>query len=138
MDIIYIGMPVCCKIHGNLQNLQEHPNEVVLTARLESNRRNFPAFQFELGGTWTDSRHDENQWGQYGIAMYLTALGYNLFLMGEKGGQPFLLRVAPEFFRFFSFRPEVDVGGNLLAIHPDYADVGLHNYLQTFATRRFG
>ena len=110
----------------------KEPN-VIRGMRLESNRRNFPVFQFELGGTWTDSRHDENQWGQYGIAMYLTALGYKLYLMGEKGDLPMLLRVEAEFFRVYSFRPEVDVGGNLLALHPDYAD-GLQNYLQRFVS----
>lgn len=43
---------------------------------LEAHQEDFPVFQLELGGTWTDSRHDEDQWGQYAVAMYLTALGY--------------------------------------------------------------
>ena len=112
----------------------KEPN-VIRGMKLESKRHVFPIFQFELGGTWTDSRHDENQWGQYGVAMYLKALGYKLFMIGAslRGGEiPILLQVEPEFFRIFSFRPEVDVGGNLLSVHPDLVDPGLWQYLQSF------
>lgn len=44
--------------------------------------------------------------------------GYKLFLMGEKMGKgdPMFLPVDAEFFRIVSFRPEVDVGGNLLSL----------------------
>lgn len=129
-------------LHENLERISyvlidvegKEPN-VIRGMNLESKRHIFPIFQYELGGTWTDSRHDENQWGQYGIAMYLKALGYKLFLIGATlSGQekPILLQVDPEFFRFFSFRPEVDVGGNLLAFHPEFADAGLWEYLQGF------
>ena len=59
----------------------QEPN-VIRGMRLETNRQIFPLFQYELGGTWADSRHDAKQWGQYGIAMYLKALGYTLYLMG--------------------------------------------------------
>ena len=64
----------------------KEPN-VIRGMGLETNRQMFPLFQYELGGTWSDSRHDTGQWGQYGIAMYLKALGYALYLMGGDGGQ---------------------------------------------------
>lgn len=60
--------------------------------------------------------------------------GYKLFLMGEKmgkGNDPMFLPVAAEFFRIVSFRPEVDVGGNLLVLHPNFAH-GLLEYLQSY------
>ena len=53
----------------------QEPN-VLRGMNLEAHQEDFPVFQLELGGTWTDSRHDEDQWGQYAVAMYLTALGY--------------------------------------------------------------
>ena len=64
----------------------KEPN-VIRGMGLETNRQMFPLFQYELGGTWSDSRHDPGQWGQYGVAMYLKALGYALYLMGGDGGQ---------------------------------------------------
>lgn len=59
--------------------------------------------------------------------------GYKLFLMGEKMGKgdPMFLPVSAEFFRIISFRPEVDVGGNLLVLHPNFAH-GLLEYLQSY------
>jgi len=41
-----------------------------------------------------------------------------------------LLDIDPEFFRFHSFQPEVDVGGNLLAVHSNYVPLGLWDNLQ--------
>ncbi len=55
--------------------MAKEPN-VLRGMNLETHQEDFPVFQLELGGTWTDSRHDEDQWGQYAVAMYLTALGY--------------------------------------------------------------
>ena len=105
----------------------KEPN-VIRGMKLERNRHIFPLFQYELGGTWTDSRHDADQWGQYGIAVYLRALGYNLYLAGADGGEgskkPVLLSLHPEFFRFTCLRPEIDVGGNLLAVHTSFIDSG--------------
>lgn len=63
--------------------------------------------------------------------------GYKLFLMGEKMGKgdPMFLPVDAEFFRIVSFRPEVDVGGNLLVLHPNFAH-GLLTYLQSYVPWR--
>lgn len=109
----------------------KEPN-VIRGIKLDSMRHVFPVFQYELGGTWTDSRHDENQWSQYGVAMYLKALGYKLFLIGAKNNLPELLEVEPEFFRIFCHRPEAYVDGNMLALHRSFAAVGLLSYLEAF------
>lgn len=45
------------------------------------------------------------------------------------------LPVDAEFFRIVSFRPEVDVGGNLLVLHPNFAH-GLLTYLQSYVPWR--
>ncbi|CAE7231361.1 slc35b2 [Symbiodinium sp. CCMP2592] len=111
----------------------KEPN-VIRGMGLETNRQMFPLFQYELGGTWSDSRHDAGQWGQYGVAMYLKALGYALYLMGGDGGQDpkklILLHVEPEFFRWVCWRPEAFVDGNLLVVHPTFVDPGLWEEIQ--------
>ena len=69
-------------------------------------------------------------------AMYLKALGYSLYLTGADGGEgskkPILLKVSPEFFRIACSRPEIDVHGNLLAVHPTLVDPGMWEHLQKF------
>lgn len=105
-----------------LIDTEGHEPNVISGMHLEKieNRRTFPVFQYELGGTWVDSRHRLDQLGQFGTAVMLELYGYELFLMGAKG----LLRVYPEFFRANYLRNEGDgpyVQGNLLAVHPVYA-----------------
>jgi len=44
-------------------------------------RRRFPIFQYELGGTWADSRRT-GPWTQFSLAFYLELLGYDIYIMG--------------------------------------------------------
>eukprot|EP00940_MAST-03C_sp_MAST-3C-sp2_P001710 g1710.t1 len=92
---------------------------------LLENRKRFPCFQYELGGTWAreDSRHLGDKWGQLETAQYLESLGYELFLVGADDWLP----IHSEFFRADvnpiaedeGFGPFVQ--GNALALHPDFA-----------------
>lgn len=105
-----------------LIDVEGHEPNVIKGMQLEdnANRRLFPVFQFELGGTWADTRRDRNELDQFGMALYLESLGYQLYLMGATG----LLRVSPEFFRMSVVNNEghgTFVQGNLLAYHPSYA-----------------
>merc|ERR1719210_1691102 len=84
-----------------LIDVEGHEPNVIkgMNLDLEENRRTFPVFQFELGGTWADSRRDKDQWDQYATAKHLRSWGYQLFLLGARQEQPVLWQVAPELFR---------------------------------------
>jgi FkbM family methyltransferase len=94
--------------------------------RLENtqNRRAFPLFQFELGGTWArrDKRNGGDPWSQIDAAVYLEDLGYELFLVGNDNW----LYVQSEFFEPKKNVAILDEGfgpfiqGNILAMHIDY------------------
>ena len=92
---------------------------------LEQNRRRFPCFQYELGGTWAarDRRHNGDSWGQEDTARHLQGLGYDLYLVGEDGWLP----IDPDFFRTENNPHIQDEGfgpfiqGNALALHPLFA-----------------
>lgn len=66
-----------------LIDVEGHEVSVLRGMHLERNTAAFPVFQFELGGTWSDERHN-GDWSQYETAQYLEALGYRIFLIGAK------------------------------------------------------
>ncbi len=88
----------------------------------EENRKMFPMFAYELGGTWgaRDPRHPKGSMSQFGVALYLELNGYELYLIGCNDFLP----VTAGFFR----RDILDEGygnycqGNTLAVHPEYAN----------------
>jgi hypothetical protein len=58
---------------------------------------------------------------QFGIALYLDSVGYDLYLMGSKG----LLLVQPEFFRAGAIMDEgygPFFSGNVLAVQREFSD----------------
>ena len=82
-------------------------------------RKAFPLFQYELGGTWVDSRHDTSMRGQYATALHLELLGYRVYLIGNHG----FMRVSPKFFRDGAILDEGYghfVQGNALVVHPKF------------------
>ena len=52
----------------------------------EANRRRFSAFQFELGGTWLDSRHTMGSWSLQQTMRHLDECGYRVYLVGNTLG----------------------------------------------------
>lgn len=95
-------------------DVEGHEVEAVLGLKLERYRRRFPVIQYELGGTWADSRHTSN-WTQADMAEYLQQLGYELYLMGCTS----LLQVSPSFFRNARVLNEgygYFIQGNVLAV----------------------
>ena len=102
---------------------------------LEENRRRFPCFQYELGGTWAarDNRHQGDQWGQEDAARHLESCGYELYLVGKDNWLP----VTSEFFRTKA-NPHIQdegfgpfVQGNALALHPLFAPETLCEYVHS-------
>ena len=103
---------------------------VIEGMRLDRNMLKFPLFQYELGGSWVDSRHASNM-SQADFAAYLTHLGYELYLIGEIFFQetPVLLPILPEDFHACAARRtggcvEEDgryfIQGNALAVLKDF------------------
>ena len=96
----------------------------------KQNRKKFPLFQFEIGGTWAvnDDRHPEGSMGLDEVFSYLHARGYLIFLMGNRG-----LYQMDEY--FYKTAPKLNEGygeflaGNVLAVYPEYTP--LTCFLQT-------
>ena len=66
-----------------LIDVEGHEVSVLRGMHLERNTAAFPMFQFELGGTWSDERHN-GDWSMYETAQYLEALGYRIYLIGAR------------------------------------------------------
>jgi FkbM family methyltransferase len=100
---------------------------------LMENRKRFPCFQYELGGTWAreDNRHLRDKWGQFETAQYLESVGYKLFLVGADDWLP----INSEFFQVEDNPIAQDEGygpfiqGNVLALHPDFAFPPLRDFI---------
>lgn len=120
-----------------LIDVEGHEVKVLRGMRLEERAHTFPLFQYELGGTWADSRHATN-WTQADAAAYLEGLGYTLYLMGERGSGsrggpgPVLMPVTHATFRAHvkcGIRPgshakrsgPFPLHGNALAVHSSLA-----------------
>jgi FkbM family methyltransferase len=112
-----------------LIDVEGHEQEVIKGMELETNADRFPLFQYELGGTWADSRRS-GPWTQFTTALYLEMNGYDVYLIGSKDGQPALLPTPPEFFRYSRVHHEGSenggqkyfVQGNALAVHKIHAN----------------
>jgi FkbM family methyltransferase len=106
-------------------DVEGHEQEVIKGMGLATNAERFPIFQYELGGTWADSRRT-GPWTQFSLAFYLELLGYDIYIMGLIDGHPALLRTAPDFYRFSIVNHEgfsnggqrFFVQGNALAVNP--------------------
>ena len=119
-----------------LIDVEGHEVSVLRGMHLERNTAAFPIFQFELGGTWSDERHN-GDWSQYETAQYLEALGYRVYLIGAKHHHGYYVekRATPDRYRplllsfnasqfrnthclrHLEFRPGSGVQGNALAVH---------------------
>lgn len=98
----------------------------------ERNRKRFPMFQYELGGTWAerDNRHPKGSMNQYEIASFLINRGYKLFMMGDSALYPVM---SAEFF-MEGDRNEGKgsfVQGNALAVHPEFVDPRILDWIRT-------
>ena len=96
------------------------------------NRKRFPCFQYELGGTWAreDNRHLRDKWGQLETAQYLERIGYKLFLVGADDWLP----ISSDFFREFNPITEDEgfgpfIQGNALALHPEFTYPPLRDFI---------
>lgn len=110
-----------------LIDTEGHEPKVIRGMRLEEeeNRKKFPLFQYELGGTWgrNDPRHGNDAWSQMDTAAHLESLGYLLFMCGAKDW----LAVTSDFFEESDHNPAMYTGqfgptvqGNLLVVHPQH------------------
>ena len=109
-----------------------HEPLVIKGMHLENdvNRKRFSFLHYELGGTWAerDSRHPPGSMTQYQTALYLDALGYEIYMIGCNGFLP----VEPAFFNnvenFTSSLEQRNEGfgffvqGNALAMYRSYAN----------------
>ena len=133
---------------SNLQNFLDHFDQVLFVLidtegyepkvirgmgleRME-NRKRFPCFQYELGGTWAreDNRHLRDKWGQLETAQYLESIGYKLFLVGADDWLP----ITSDFFREFNPITEDEgfgpfIQGNALALHPEFTYPPLRDFI---------
>jgi len=104
-------------------DVEGHEAKVIQGMHLASveNRRRFPAFQFELGGTWgpDDPRRDTGELTQFQIATMLAEFGYQLYLIGKRS----YIHVTPEFFQPV-LHPKHGglVWSNCLAVHDEFVD----------------
>lgn len=89
------------------------------------NRKKFPFFQYELGGTWAekDNRHNNDKWSQFETAKNLEKYGYKLFMIGEENW----LEVTSNFFKISNENIALKdegygkfIQGNLLVLHPEF------------------
>ena len=109
-----------------LIDTEGHESKIIRGMGLENveNRKKFPCFQYELGGTWAkhDNRNGNDKWDQIKTAQYLENLGYSLFLVGSDKWLP----ITSEFFRCNNNPLILDEGygpfiqGNALALHSEY------------------
>ncbi len=90
----------------------------------EKNRKRFSAFQLEFGGTWAvdDPRHPLGSLSQIETVAFLRNRGYKTYLIGEKG----LLEIVPTDLESEKVQRNEGTGayvhGNLLVVHPAFAD----------------
>lgn len=99
----------------------------------EANRIKFPCFQYELGGTWVegDPRKPYGSLNQFGVAKYLTSLGYRLYLIGTTTYLP----VWSTFFNSSALRipgHSKVIQGNALAIHPSFSHPTIVRFLDRY------
>ncbi|KAL7534413.1 hypothetical protein ACHAWF_004828 [Thalassiosira exigua] len=104
-----------------------HEPKVIRGMKLDDaeNRKRFPLFQFELGGTWgaRDVRHGNDPWNQQVAVKTLRDWGYLTFLVGSKDWLP----VGSDFFDEKENAAAMKneglgpfIVGNLLAMHKDF------------------
>ena len=113
-------------------DVEGHEQKVIKGMELETNSARFPLFQYELGGTWADSRR-AGSWTQFSTSFYLEALGYDIYLMGATGETGMLLRTPPEFYRLSKVNHEgftnggqkYFVQGNALAVNFQHVSVAV-------------
>lgn len=125
-----------------LIDVEGHEQEVIKGMGLETNAAKFPVFQYELGGTWADSRRT-GPWTQFTTALYLELNGYEVYLIGSKDGKATLLRTPPEFYRYSTVHYEgfenkgqkYFVQGNALAVHKQHASAKMKSFVEE-AVRR--
>lgn len=105
----------------------------------KSAQRRFPAFQFEVGGTWavSDPRHPRGSWLLPEASLHLSECGYELFVIGERD----LLRVEHGFFAP-GFGADENEGygptmsaGNVLALRREFAHPALVGLVDSMTWR---
>ena len=109
-----------------------HEVKVILGMQLEKeeNRRKFPMFQFELGGTWApgDPRRAPNEWDETQVFYYLTALNYSLLIIGKDDYVLIDSLLFPQVWK--EYHKQQNLQGNLLAINTEYAEKALVDLVQ--------
>lgn len=103
-----------------LIDVEGHEMAVIHGMNLEKMKTTFPVFQYELGGTWGNDPRHTGTMTQEDAARYLESLGYSIFLMGEKDGEPLLAPMTPEAFAearsCCEYKQNPVVHGNALAV----------------------
>lgn len=120
-----------------LIDVEGHEQEVIKGMELETNAKRFPLFQYELGGTWADSRRT-GPWTQFTTALYLEMNGYDVYLIGSKDGKAALLHTPSEFYRYSNLNHEgfenggqkYFVQGNALAVHKRFAPAHVKAFVE--------
>jgi FkbM family methyltransferase len=92
------------------------------------NRFKFSAFQYELGVRSGDPRQAVGSMNQFSLAQYVTSFGYKIFLLGNKLG----LQITPEFFKSSNHTEDLEINGNVLAVHRNYTHPLLKTLLKSF------
>lgn len=135
---LYVEKHHISQIQYAIIDVEGHEQEVIQGMELEYKANRFPIFQYELGGTWADSRRT-GCLTQFTFAVYLQSLGYELFLIGEKNEKPYLLKTPPEFYRYSIENTEgfeqggqkYFVQGNALAINWQYLEQSTKEYIKS-------
>jgi len=88
----------------------------------EASQERFPMFQFELGGTWKDERHNNDPWSIQSTMKHIEDAGYEIYMIGTENW----MRVYHEFFtdQYFNHLETGDghyAAGNALCIHKRFS-----------------
>ena len=87
-----------------------------------ASQERFPMFQFELGGTWADERHNDDPWSIQATMKHIEDAGYEIFMIGTENW----MRVYQEFFseQYFNHLESGSgyyAAGNALCVHKRFA-----------------
>jgi FkbM family methyltransferase len=142
----FVGGRRILEVSYAIIDVEGHEMGVIAGMELGRLRDTFPVFQYELGGTWVDERHEGNmtqadaaehfgydareahthlQALHMAAAQRLTGMGYRIYLMGHENGVPMLSPVTPKVFldaKCVQENGRYFIQGNALAVLETAAD----------------